>query len=80
MKKEDNHIGEITQRLDQLKERFKTFQRLREAGASIDEKIFQNMEVHYTSSLEHLRSLKAYDDFRSYSAWYKKYLNVGDPL
>lgn len=71
---------EVMRRLDFLQQRFDGFDRLRRNGATIDEKIIDDMERNYTIGLEHLRSMKCYNELRTYSAWYKRYLNVGDPL
>jgi hypothetical protein len=80
MKKEDNPIQGITKRLDFLQERFGTFDRLKKNGSTIDDKIIEDMQTNYTRGLEHLHSLKAYDELRAYKAWYTRYLNIGDPL
>lgn len=78
--KTDNPLEEVTRRLDFLQHRFDSFNRLRRTGAMIDERVFQGMENNYTRGLEHLRTLRAYDELRAYTAWYKRYLSNGDPL
>lgn len=69
-------IEEITKRLDLLQQRFDTFERLRSRGSMIDERILEDMGTNYSRGLEHLRSLKAYEELRAYTAWYKRYLGV----
>jgi len=70
----------ITKRLDLLQERFSTFQRLERNGSRIDQKVYADLEKNYEIGLEHLRTLKAENEFRAYKAFYLRYINGGDPL
>lgn len=79
MKQADDPVTITTRKLDGLQERMTTFQRLREhRGATIDESIFTNLENNYCKNLEILRTYKAYNELRAYTAWWKRYLNRGD--
>lgn len=80
MKTNDDPVSIITRKLDLLQERLGTYDRLQRRGATIDQKIIGGMEDLYAHNLQLLRDFKAYDDFRAYTTWWKRYWNNGDPL